>query len=283
MKNKYHRTLVQYAAFSAALAGNAAYAGPVEMTPAPAPAPLEDVVSGSLNLDFNSHFFSYGNDVWNDGSDPFKMSFNPSAELSLALPANFTATVGIWADINNKGNLAPTIGGDIQEVDLWYGLSYAYDKFTVSATYQQWFYAGEVEDILDIGFSYDTVLSPSLTLHNRLNAGGAGTAGGDEGMVIVLGLEHGIEAGPVSISFPFSLAYFVDDGFHAATSDSGVGYASLGIQASVPLTTVIGDAYGDWSLNAGVTLYVTDDDVIGTGVNPEDTFVATNIGLSLSF
>ncbi len=105
----------------------------------------------------------------------------------------------------------------------------------------------------------------------------------------MLGLSHSVEAGPVTVSFPFSLAYFVDDGFHQAAADSGLGYGSIGVKASVPLTSIIGEAYGDWSLNAGVTLYVTDDDVIGPGVagvgvqNPEDTFVVTNIGLSLSF
>lgn len=286
MKNKYHRTLVQSVVLSAALGGTVAYAGPVEMTTPPAPAPLEDVVSGSLNLDFNSHFFSYGNDVWNDGDDAFTFGFYPSAELAFALPAEFTATLGVWAEVHDKPATAgnPTIGGGIQEVDVWLGLSRSFGAWTVGLTYQNWFYADETEDILDLSIAYDGFLSPSLTIHHRLDAGAAAGFGGDEGTIAVLGLEHGIEAGPVSITFPFSVAYFFDDGYHGPTGDSGVGYGSLGIQASVPLSSVIGDAYGDWSLNAGVTYYVTDDDVIGLGVNPEeDSFFATNIGLSLSF
>lgn len=295
MKNNYQRAFLRSAVASAAIAGTAAYAGPVEMTtmPAPAPAPMEDVITGSLNLDFYSHFISYGNDVWNDGDDLFQMGFYPSAELNLALPAGFTATAGIWAEIHDKTPTgSTTIGGDILEVDLYYGLSYTYEKFTVGVTLQNWFYAGDVEDILDISFAYDTFLSPSLTIHNRLTPGGARAVGGptgDDGTIIVLGLEHGIEVGPASISFPFSLAYFATDGFHQSAADTGFGYATIGVQASIPLTSVIGEAYGDWSLNAGVTLYATDDDVIGPGVagvgvqNPEDTFVVTNIGLSLSF
>ncbi len=286
MKNKYHRTLVQSAVLSAALGGTAVFAGPVEMAPAPAPMETPDVVSGSFNLDFYSHFFSYGNDVWNDGDDAFGMGLYPSAELNLALPAGFTATAGIWAEIHDKPGTATSIGGDIQEVDLYYGLSYTYDKFTVGVTYQNWFYGSDTEDILDVAFSYDCFLSPSLTFHNRLSPGAARNlaagATGDDGTIVVLGLEHGVEAGPVSISFPFSLAYFMDDGFHSNTADSGVGYGSIGIQASLPLNTVIGDAYGDWSLNAGVTYYITDEDVIT--INPdEDSFLVTNIGLSLSF
>ncbi|MFD2257804.1 hypothetical protein ACFSSA_14070 [Luteolibacter algae] len=286
MKNQYHRNFLQSAVFTAALSGSVALAGPMESAPA---APMEiadtDVVSGSFNLDFNSHFFSYGNDVWNDGDDAFSMGLYPSAELAFALPAGFTATLGIWAEIHDKDrpNTTATLGGDILEVDLWYGLSYTYEKFTVGVTYQNWFYGNDTEDILDISLSYDTFLSPSLTIHNRLDAGAAGPAGGDEGTILVLGLEHGIEAGPVSISFPFSLAYFVDDGYHAASGDSGIGFASIGAQASLPLNSIIGDAYGDWSLNAGVTYYLTDDDVIGQGVNTEDSFFATNIGLGLSF
>ena len=277
MKNKYHRTLVQSSVLAAALGGTAAYAGPVEMTTPPTPAPTEDVVSGSLNLDFNSHFFSYGLDVWNDGSDPFTMGFYPSAELAFALPAGFTATIGAWAEYHSKTDPAPTIGGNIQEIDVWTGLSYTAGAFTVGATYQNWYYASDVEKILDISFSYDTFLSPSLTIHNRLDSGAAN----DEGTILVLGLEHGFEAGPVSMTIPFSLGYLMDDDYHQAGADSGFGYATIGLQASLPLAPYIGEAYGDWSLNAGVTLYVTDDDVIPN--NTEETFVGTNIGLSLSF
>jgi len=290
MKNKYNRTLLQSVVIAAALTGGIAYAGPTEMTTAPiVPAPAEDVVSGILNLDYTSHFFSYGNDVWNDGDDAFTFGFYPSAELAFALPAGFTATLGVWAEVHDKDNgLNPSkLGGDIQEIDTYYGLAYTYDKFTVGVTYQNWFYGGGVEDILDIKFSYDTFLSPSLLIHNRIDAGAAGTFGGDEGTILVLGLSHGIEAGPVSISFPFSLAYFVDDGFHTPTSDSGLGYGSIGVTASVPLTSLIGDAYGDWSIHAGVTYYVTDDGTVGAApaaLNPaEDSFFVTNIGLSLAF
>lgn len=279
MKNKYHRTLVQSAVLTAALGGSIAYAGPVEMAPPPAPIEDNDVVSGSLNLDFYSHFVSYGLDVWADGSDAFSYGFYPSAELSFALPANFTATLGIWAEYHDKPAAAggSTIGGNIQEIDVWAGLSYTAGAFTVGATYQNWYYGNDVERILDLSFSYDTFLSPSLTIHRRLDAGAAN----DEGTILALGLEHGFEVGPVSIGIPFSLGYILDDDYHAAGADSGLGYGSIGVTASVPLSTVIGDAYGDWTLNAGVNYYVTDDDVIPNNV--QDNFFVTNIGLSLSF
>lgn len=283
MKNKYHRKLIQSVVSTAALGATIAYAGPIETTAAPITVPSEeDFISGSLNFDYSSHFFSYGNDVFNDGSDPFQLGFYPSGEVAIELPAGFSAAVGFWAEIHEKTGSTTTIGGNIQEVDVYASLSYTYEKFTVGVTYQNWFYLGDVEDILDVTFSYDTFLSPSLTVHHRLDAGAAGTLGGDEGTILVLGLEHGLEAGPVSISFPFNLAYFLDSGYHTPTGNQGFGYASLGVAASLPLS-FIAEGYGDWSLNAGVNYYITDTTVVGVGLNPEDRFIATNIGLSVAF
>lgn len=290
MKNNHQCKLVQAAVFATGLGSGLAVAGPIEITPEPpAEVASDDVVSGSLNLDFNSHFFSYGNDVWNDGEGSINFGFYPSAELAFALPANLTATLGVWAEVHDKPGTANPLGGDINEVDVWAGLSYTTGPFTVGVTYQQWYYndavgAGDVEEILDISFAYDTFLSPSLLIHHRLSAGGAGSFGGDEGTIAVLGLEHGFDAGPVSISFPFSIAYFFDDGYHAANGDSGVGYASIGMQASMPLEALIGDSFGDWTASAGVTYYAIDGDVVGNGTNTAGNgFYAFNMGLGLSF
>jgi hypothetical protein len=84
----------------------------------------------------------------------------------------------------------------------------------------------------------------------------------------------------VTFSFPLNIAYFLEDDFHGNSIDSGFGYASLGVAASLPLTPYIGEAYGDWSLNAGLTYYVTDDDVVG---NDNDNFLTSSIGLSVAF
>lgn len=284
MKNKYSLNLIHSPLLAIALATGAATAGVTEtMAPVPMAPPAADVVSGILKLDFNSHFISYGADVWGDGSSMSDPTFNPMIELAFALPADFTLTLGTWWDVNSKlgGNSSP-LGGRIQEVDVWAGLSYTYDKFTVGVTYQNWMYGSDTEDILDIKFAYDTFLSPSLTIHNRLDQG---AAFGDEGMVLVLGLSHTIEAGPLSISFPLNIAYFVDDDFHnpafAGGADSGFGFVSIGVAASLPLTPYIGDAYGDWALNSGLTYYFTDDGVIPN--NPQDDFLTASIGLSVAF
>lgn len=281
MKNKYCRNLINAPLLAFALATGAASAGTTEtMTPAPTPPPAEDVVSGVLKLDFNSHFVSYGLDVWGDDDSLSDMGFNPMLELAFALPAGFTATLGTWWDVNSKGDSSTAlgnIGGQLREVDVWAGLAYTYDKFTVGVTFQDWIYNSATEEILDVKFSYACLLSPSLTIHNRLGAGGSG---GNEGTVLVLGLSHSVEAGPVTLSFPVNLAYFIDDDFHPGSTDEGFGYASVGVGAALPLAPYIGSVVGDWTLNAGLAYYFTDNEVVG---NLDDDFLTSSIGLSLAF
>lgn len=259
-----------------ALATGIASAGTTEPTSTMAPAPVDDVVSGVLKLDFNTHFISYGFDVWGDGASMSDPTFNPMIELAFALPADFTFTLGAWGDVNSKIDSA--IGGRVQEVDVWTGLSYTYDKFTVSATYQAWMYGSSTEDILDIKFAYDTFLAPSLTIHNRLDAG---ASGGQTGTVAVLGLSHGFDLGPVAFSVPLGVAYFFADDYHPASTEDGFGFVSLGLGASLPLTPYIGEAFGDWTLNGGLTYYFTDDEVVANA--DEDNFLTANLGLALSF
>lgn len=274
MKMKNYRNKFQTSILALALATGMSQAGADETTTMTT-APADDVVSGVLKLDYNSHFISYGADVWNDGASLSDPTFNPMLELAFALPSNFTFTLGSWMDVNNKVDSA--IGGSLQEVDVWAGLAYTYEKLTVSATYQSWMYANDDEKILDVKFAYDCLLAPSLTIHHRLDQG---AAAGNEGTILVLGVSHSIETGPVTFSFPVNVAYFLDGDFHGG-SDEGVGYASVGAQAAVPLAPVIDEAFGDWTLNAGATYYFTDDEIIPN--NDEKDLLTANVGLALSF
>ncbi len=287
MKNKNYRNFFGAAAATVALASNSAMAGTEMMAPAPPiEAPADDVVSGTLSLDANTHFVSYGYDVWQDGTSFGDFGFYPSAELAFALPNNFTATLGFWAEAHKKGT-GSSLGGTVQEVDVWAGMSYTYEKFSIGVTYQEWLYAGDSEDILDITLSYDCFLSPSLTIHNRLGEGASAGrySPGRDGTVLVFGVSHSIETGPVTVTFPASLGIFVTDGFHGNDVfgnelDAGIGYGTIGVSASLPLSPYIGDGYGEWDLHAGLDFVMTSESVID---NQNDNFLTGNIGLGLSF
>lgn len=249
----------------------------IPLPPPPAPAPMEPAtssnISGSLSLDVNTHFISYGADVWGGGSDFDDALFNPALELAWDLGNDLTFTLGTWWDINDKA--VSSIGKNVQEVDVWAGISYGGGPVEVSLTYQEWMYAEESERIVDLGLGFDAPLSPSLTIHGRVDDG---ASGGDLGIVAVGGIElPSFSLGIVEFSLPVNVA-FATDGFHGG--DAGFAYASAGLGASVPLEFMT-DAFGSWALNAGVTYYYTNSDVIPN--NPDESFLTGSIGVGLSF
>ena len=278
MKNKYCKNRINTTLLALSLVTGTAFAGE-EMKPAPAPAPAEDVISGALTLAANSHFVSYGQDVWADGNSLSRLEFNPSLEFTFKLPENFSVVLGSWWDVTSKGRTPTRLGGYVQEIDLWAGVGYSYDKFSIMTTYQAWLYGGGNEQIVDVKLSYACFLSPSLTFHNRV---AEGASGGATGTIAVLGLSHSIEAGPVAISFPVNFAAALTDNYHngAAGADDGYAYTSVGVQAAYPLA-FLGDSYGKWSLTGGLSYYWTDNKV--TVNNVENNFLTYNFGLTASF
>ncbi|MEM9418451.1 MAG: hypothetical protein AAGA25_05250 [Planctomycetota bacterium] len=246
----------------------------------------ESRVSGVVGADINSHFVSYGLDVWAEG-DAFSGSdtLNPYAEVSIDFDA-FSLTAGVWADIND--NAGGGLGGDIQEIDGYIGVGFGYDAFSFGVTYQEWAFASQTEDILDISIGYDDTglisddfaLSPSIVIHNRVDNG----LGLSNGTIIVAGIEPGFsvvdsEEFAIDMSVPVSFGFALDDGYFIAGGDDGFGFFSIGAAFGMPLDMIPAD-YGAWALNAGVTLYSTESDVYA---NPDDTFVTYNLGLSLAF
>ena len=257
-------------------------AGDIEvpsLTDSPLPVPVTEggsifgsAVSGSLSLDYNSHFISYGADVWGAGDELSDALFQPSLQLSFQLTEDVNFLLGMWYDVND--NAVSDIGGSVQEVDVWAGIGFGLGPVDVTLLYQEWMYAGESERIIDVILSMDAPLSPSLTLHNRVNEG---ASGGDNGLVAVAGIEQGFSIGSVDFAIPVSVAA-ATDGYHGG--DSGFAYASLGLNASVPLAFV-NEELGSWNLHGGFTYFVTDDDVIPN--NPDDSFLTANLGIGIDF
>jgi len=248
-------------------------AGGVRVEEVPTATAPASAVSGSLSFDVNTHFISYGLDVWGAGNNWSDGLFNPSLELAWAVSDSTSIVLGTWWDIND--NAVSDIGGRIQEIDVWTGISHDFGGWSATLLYQAWMFGGGTEQIVDLILGLDAPFSPSLTIHGRLDEG---ASGGDTGVVGVLGADlWSGELGAVSVGLPLAAA-FATDGFHGG--DGGFAYASGGISVSTPLD-FIRPEFGAWDLHAGVTAYYTDNAVIPS--NPDDFFVTGSIGVGVSF
>lgn len=225
-------------------------------------------LTGSISLDYNSHFISYGNDVWGGGTSLTREdTFNPALSFNYKVSDAWSFQAGVWLDINDNVDGSDF---DTQETDTWFGASYTSGIATYSATYQSWNYAGDTEEILDFAVALDTFLNPSLLIHVRTDKGAAGT-NADEGAFAVLSGSHSFDVNDdFSVSVPVAVGFALDS-FH--TEDDGFAYASIGLQGSYALKD-------STSLNFGLTFWTTDSDVAD---NPSDEFVTYNAGLSYSF
>jgi hypothetical protein len=259
---KHSKATVASSLVALALTSAAATAGttPGKTVIPPPPAPAAPVVTGSLNLNYNTHFISYGQDIWGAGTDfGDKGTFNPSFELNFDLGGGFKAILGTWWDVNS--NADSNIGDAIQEIDAWAGLGYTTGPWSFTLLYQNWAYASQNEQIIDFKVAYaDGLINPSLMLHGRV----AGAEPFDTGLVTVLGIAPGTKAGPVTLSFPIQVAADTD-GFHGGKG--GFSFASAGISASVPVSFLP----GNWALNAGLVYYYTEGSVFPTNV--DDSFL----------
>lgn len=235
-----------------------------EEEPAPGSA-----ITGSVAMDVNTHFMSYGLNVWQ--KEEFEDTlYNPSLQIDIALPAGFSIYGGTWWDVND--NAGTNVGNDIQEVDVWVGAAFSQDIFSASVTYQEWYYASDVERILDVGIGLDVLLSPSITIHNRVGNNGAQR----HGTVGVFGLSHTFDFDVVNFT-PHAEVAAVTKGYYVR-GEGGFGYAKAGLGAGIPIPLPV--QYGEWSVNGDVSYYYTDDDNID---NTTDNVVTATGGISLAF
>ncbi len=249
------------------------WAGSVEKATAAEPA-AKPSITGNLSLNVDSHFVSFGSDVWGPNS---QILFHPSIELTKAITSDFKLILGTWWDVNDRAT--SSIGNRIQEVDVWFGGAYTTGILTTTALYQQWMYAGTNEQAAELKFAVDTFLKPSLLIHQRL---GTGAYGADT--VAVLGVAYDFKAGPVSFSVPASVSY-ESGGYHQGKDatgapvigKSGVGFGSLGLSASVPTDFVSKDS----TFSVGVTGYATQKSVIPG--NAKQNFLNLTAGISIPF
>lgn len=255
-----------------------------EPTPeAVAPAPGEKI-GVTIGYDYASHFVSYGADVWGAGNDFFSSEATNFVWADVAIDLEpFTINFGAWSDIND--NAESGLGGSIQEVDVYVGISYTIDRFTLGAKYQEWYYGADEERIVDLSVSFDDsdlifdgfALNPSFVAHFRVD----GNGGQEEESAYVFGIAPSFQLTEgdyaLTLTIPASVAFFTDE-FQGG--DSGFGYASVGATLSVPLAFIPVE-YGSWSAAANLTYYFTDEDAIPG--NPDDNFLTGMLSVSVSF
>jgi len=266
MNNKLISKLWQ-TAFVALVAPVALQAGTSEKGSAPVvPAPETPFVTGNISLFYDTHFISYGQDVWAVGNDWDQWFVHPSIELDFNIAEGLQFYVNVWADINDQA--VGDIGKNVQEIDLNVGFYYTIDKLKLQLGYGSWNYAEQTEHIIDFKASYaDGLINPFVAVHGRP---AIDLPGYDEGVVGQVGIVPGTTLGPVSISLPIT-ASFDTDGFHAG--DGGFAYVSAGIGASIPLAEHV-------ALSLGVTYYHTQEDVIP---NADEDFITGSAGIVISF
>jgi hypothetical protein len=240
-------------------------------------------------VSYNSHFISYGADVWGGGTDFFgdRSTTFVSGNITLAATENLAFNIGAWSDIND--NIESEIGGNIQEIDVWGGVSYKFfNMVTAGATYQRWNYARDVEQIVDLTLALDDssllgkfALNPGLIWHIRTSGNGAQ----ETGSAVVLSIGPSLALPGVAmiekptLTFPAGIAFFATDDFQGGT-EGGYAYSYLGASLGIPLNFIPSD-YGTWAVNFDVIGYFTDEDAIPN--NPDQNFATGSVGLALSF
>lgn len=252
------------------LATAPALAEEADVAAAPEASEPVDHLSGNLLLNVDTNFMSYGFDVWQTGNFDDGL-FHPQFDLKWDFGNGFSVFSGVWMDVNS--NADSSISDDVQEVDVWLGAGYTYEKLSVSLAYQEWMYANDSERIVDLAFAYDTFLKPTLMLHGRIE----GVDGQETGLVAVLGISHAFELGPVTLNFPANLAFVTKNYYQ--DDEGGFGYVQVGSVMSVPITC-IPEGYGSWTYNLGAYYYHTDAANVG---NRENNIVTATTGLALAF
>ena len=239
-----------------------------------------DKVSADMGISYNSHFVSYGADVWGGGNAIYGDNSTTFVygDLYINPTDNFGMFVNVWTD--NNHNTTSAIGGSTQEIDLNIGGSYTVGKFTLGAAYGSWNYAGDTEESIEGSVAFDDSeispfsLSPKITYHQRIAANG--TQG--YGAVILGNVSHtfDLDYEGMSLTVPLTVAFFTDN----FGGKSGYAYASGGVSLGIPLSFISSD-YGAWSMNFDVIGYTTDKGALPG--NKAQNFVTSQIGLKVAF
>jgi len=185
-------------------------------------------VDATVGMDVASAYVFRGN-TFNDGpvvQPALSIStFKLSEEITLPL------TLGVWGNMD-IGTYNHTLDkGQFSEVDFTasYALPKVIDKLSWSAGYCEYVYPGGAasDREVNLGFTVDSLLSPSLTFNYGLDGALR------DSTYIEGGLKHAFNLDPVTLTLGGTLAYQIAPGFDA----SGFGPLMLTASASYSILT----------------------------------------------
>ena len=154
--------------------------------PASTPARRPRAISGDLGISYNTHFISYGLDVWGGGGDFYgdRSTTFIYGDVFVKVTDSLTFSFGAWADVNN--NMPSAIGGNLQEVDVYPGITYAdrhvharrhsIRRGAMPATSRR--ASTSASAFNDMGLIWEGFgFNPKVVWHNRVSGNGAQTVG----------------------------------------------------------------------------------------------------------
>ena len=247
-------------------------------------------LTGDLSYSYNSHFVSYGADVWGGGSKIFgdRSTNFFNGDLYFAVTPELSLMGNVWVE-DNDNQATETLGGNITEIDTNFGATYTLGKVALSAMYGIWHYGGTTEDILDLSVALNDAdmlvkgfaLNPKLLWHDRVAKAASQV---DEGSALLLSIGPSFtliksESYPLSLSIPAGVAFFLDDDFQGGSKD-GYAYSWGGLSLSLPLAFIPSD-YGTWSVFTDWIAYFTEHNAIPG--NPKEDFVTADFGIKVAW
>lgn len=223
----------------------------------------------------------------------------PYVEASVSLVDSDDYTLdfyaGTWGSFHSEQTGTGATNDAWYEQDIYAGFAVSMGAVSLDLNYTGYFYPngnfGEIQEFgVTLGYDDTGMFGDDLSLAPYIFAAFEfdNDNGGTENSYLELGIEPAFvlvdsETSPVDLSIPVALGLSIDDYYADATGDEEeFGFLSIGAYVSTPLT-MIPSEYGDWSIGAGVTLYLLNDDVVLTDGGDDDFNVTGSISISMSY
>lgn len=238
---------------AAAQTGGDAPAVPAQgLAPAAAPAEAGPAkrVTVTTGVDFTSGYFFRGIRQHTGGTIA-----QPYADLGFALGRGITANVGGW---NSVHSTAPA--GNWYESDYYGAVTFTAGRLKPGVLYTSYTSPADsfatVKELAgvvawdDSGSAFP--LSPKAVLAFELGDGQA-DAGAGRGTYLELGIRPAVKLAPkLTLAIPVRTGLSVNDYYEGPAGDSAFGYATTGLQLSVPAASGSG---GTLEIHGGVDVY----------------------------